>query len=135
MVRAAHALGIEVCPLTGPVSLMLALAASGLNGQQFAFVGYVPQDAAERTQRLRALESTALRWQQAQLLIETPYRNAALLAALVQTLQPGTRLAVAAGLGLPAQAIRSATVADWRQHPDWAGALPLNLPAVFMLGG
>lgn len=135
VVRAAHALGIEVCPLTGPVSLMLALAASGLNGQQFAFVGYVPQDAAERTQRLKALENTALKLQQAQLLIETPYRNAALLAALVQTLQPGTRLAVAAGLGLPAQAIRSATVADWRQHSGWAGALPLNLPAVFMLGG
>ncbi len=135
VVRAAHALGIEVCPLTGPVSLMLALAASGLNGQQFSFVGYVPQDSAERSQRLRALETTALRLQQAQLLIETPYRNAALLAALVQTLQPGTRLAVAAGLGLPAQTIRSATVADWRQHPAWTQALPLDLPAVFMLGG
>lgn len=134
VVRAAHALGIEVRPLTGPVSLMLALAASGLNGQQFAFVGYVPQDAAERAQRLRALETTALRQQQAQLLIETPYRNAALLTALVQTLQPGTRLAVAAGLGLPAQAVRSAAVADWRRHADWADALPLDLPAVFLLG-
>lgn len=135
VVRAAHAMDLTVMPLVGPVSLMLALAASGLNGQQFAFVGYVPQDASERSQRLRALEGTALKLQQAQLLIETPYRNAALLAALVQTLQPGTRLAVAAGLGLPQQAIRSAPVAAWRQHPQWAAALPLSLPAVFMLGG
>ncbi|WP_302175707.1 SAM-dependent methyltransferase [uncultured Hydrogenophaga sp.] len=135
VVRAAHAMGLTVKPLSGPVSLMLALAASGLNGQQFAFVGYVPQDPTERGQRLRALEGTALRLQQAQLLIETPYRNAALLAALVQTLQPGTRLAVAAGLGLPQQSIRSAPVAEWRQHPQWAATLPLSLPAVFMLGG
>jgi hypothetical protein len=79
---------LEVVPLVGPVSLLLALAASGLNGQNFAFVGYLPQDAAARAQRIRELESLALRTGQTQLFIETPYRNAALLQALLQTLQP-----------------------------------------------
>ncbi|MFZ3119708.1 MAG: SAM-dependent methyltransferase, partial [Variovorax sp.] len=96
--RAAHELGIAVVPLTGPVSLLLALAASGLNGQNFAFVGYLPQDAAARVQRIRELEALALRSGQTQLFIETPYRNAALLQALTQTLQHHTRLAVARGL-------------------------------------
>src|SRR5690606_25849629 len=75
VVRAAHALGLEVVPLVGPVSLMLALAASGLNGQHFAFVGYVPQDAAARGKRLRELDALAARSTQTQILIETPYRN------------------------------------------------------------
>ena len=90
VVRAAHALGLQVVPLVGPVSLLLALAASGLNGQNFAFVGYLPQDADERAQRIRALEALALKTGQTQLFIETPYRNAALLQALLHTLQPGT---------------------------------------------
>ncbi|MDQ1259089.1 MAG: rRNA (cytidine1402-2-O)-methyltransferase, partial [Pseudomonadota bacterium] len=90
VVRAAHALGLQVVPLVGPVSLLLALAASGLNGQNFAFVGYLPQDADERAQRIRALEAFALKSGQTQLFIETPYRNAALLQALLHTLQPGT---------------------------------------------
>ena len=76
VVRAAHELGITVVPLVGPVSLMLALAASGLNGQNFAFVGYLPQDPQERVQRIRELESLALKSGQTQLFIETPYRNA-----------------------------------------------------------
>src|SRR5690606_10352988 len=78
VVRAAHALGLRVVALTGPVSLMLALAASGLNGQNFAFVGYVPQESTERAKRLRELESLALKSGQTQILIETPYRNSAL---------------------------------------------------------
>jgi len=80
VVRAAHDLGIEVIPLTGPVSLLLALAASGLNGQNFAFAGYLPQDGVERARRLRELESLALKTGQTQLFIETPYRNAATVA-------------------------------------------------------
>ncbi len=133
VVRAAHALGLPVRPLVGPVSLMLALAASGLNGQHFAFVGYVPQDAAERGKRLRELDALAHKTGQTQILIETPYRNPALLQALLQSLQPGTRLAVGCGLGLPDQQVRSAPVAGWKRHP-LADDLPLAAPAVFLFG-
>jgi 16S rRNA (cytidine1402-2'-O)-methyltransferase len=133
VVRAAHALGIEVIPLVGPVSLMLALAASGLNGQNFAFVGYVPQDPGERAKRLRELEAQAHRSGQTQILIETPYRNSALLQTLQQCLQPATRLAVVCGLGLPQQRIRSAQVSEWKKSP-MAQALPLAEPSVFLLG-
>ena len=129
--RAAHALGIEVVPLTGPVSLLLALAASGLNGQNFAFVGYLPTDSDARTQRIRELESIALRTGQTQLFIETPYRNAALLQALMQTLQHNTRLAVARGLTLAGASIRSDTVKAWRSAPPPSDE---RLPAVFAIG-
>ena len=100
VVRAAHDLGLQVVPLTGPMSLMLALATSGLNGQNFAFVGYLPQAPAERVQRIRELESLALKTGQTQIFIETPYRNTALLQALLQTLQGSTRLALSCGLTL-----------------------------------
>ncbi|NDZ12548.1 ribosomal RNA small subunit methyltransferase I [Variovorax sp. WS11] len=131
VVRAAHELGIAVMPLTGPVSLLLALAASGLNGQNFAFVGYLPQDAEARTQRIRELESLALRTGQTQLFIETPYRNAALLQALMQTLQHNTRLAVARGLTLASADIRSETVKAWRARPPGTDD---RMPAVFAIG-
>ena len=113
MVRAAHDLGLRVVPLVGPVSLLLALAASGLNGQNFAFVGYLPQDGQERTQRIKELEGLALRTGQTQLFIETPYRNPALWQALVQTLQPHTRLALASGLTLPDARVQSQLVRQW----------------------
>lgn len=129
--RAAHALGIPVVPLTGPVSLLLALAASGLNGQNFAFVGYLPQDADGRVQRIRELEALALRSGQTQLFIETPYRNAVLQQALLQTLQHHTRLAVARGLTLANAAVRSDTVKGWRAAPMPADE---RLPAVFAIG-
>ncbi|MGJ7493950.1 SAM-dependent methyltransferase [Variovorax sp. RT4R15] len=129
--RAAHALGIPVVPLTGPVSLLLALAASGLNGQNFAFVGYLPQDADGRAQRIRELEAVALRSGQTQLFIETPYRNAVLQQALLQTLQHHTRLAVARGLTLANAAVRSDTVKGWRAAPMPADE---RLPAVFAIG-
>lgn len=132
VVRAAHALGITVVPLVGPISLMLALAASGLNGQNFAFVGYLPQDAAQRMQRIKELESLALRTGQTQLFIETPYRNTALLQSLLQTLNANTRLAVSCGITLDASVSYSATLSTWRQKPP---TLPLQLPAVFGLGG
>jgi len=133
VVRAAHALGLNVVALTGPVSLMLALASSGLNGQSFAFVGYVPQDVTERTQRLRELESLALKSGQTQILIETPYRNPALLQSLLQTLQPHTRLALACALTLPEQVVRSALVSEWKRRALSAN-LPLDKPTVFLLG-
>ena len=131
VVRAAHDLGIPVVPLVGPVSLLLALAASGLNGQNFAFTGYLPVDAQERSQRIRELESLALKTGQTQLFIETPYRNAALWQALVQTLQPHTRLAMAGGLTLPQAQIHSQLVRQWRQVPC---PTDNRTPVVFALG-
>lgn len=131
VVRAAHDLGLQVVPLTGPMSLMLALAASGLNGQSFAFAGYLPQDGGQRMQRIRELESLALKTGQAQLFIETPYRNAALLQALLQTLQGNTRLSVSCGLTLADAWSRSALVSTWNREKPSA---PLALPAVFCLG-
>jgi len=131
VVRAAHDLGMTVVPLVGPVSLLLALAASGLSGQNFAFVGYLPVEATERTQRIRELESLALKTGQTQLFIETPYRNAALLQALVQTLQTSTRLAVSSGLTLASAHTRSELVKQWRQA---AGGPDNQTPAVFCIG-
>ncbi len=136
VVRAAHELGLAVVPLTGPVSLMLALAASGLNGQNFAFVGYLPREGPARAQRIQELEKLALRTGQTQLFIETPYRNSALLQALAQQLQPGTRLAVASGLTLDMPRVRSLPARQWREalaQPEEAG-LSWDQPAVFALG-
>ncbi|MDP3700803.1 MAG: SAM-dependent methyltransferase [Hylemonella sp.] len=131
VVRAAHELGIIVVPLVGPVSLLLALAASGLSGQNFAFVGYLPQDAAERATRIRELESLALKTGQTQLFIETPYRNAAIQDALLKTLQHNTRLAVASGLTLATAQVRSNTVKQWKQQ---ALAPDKDTPAVYAIG-
>lgn len=131
VVRAAHDLGIQVIALTGPMSLMLALASSGLNGQNFAFVGYLPQDAGERSQRIRELESLALKTGQTQLFIETPYRNAALLQGLLQTLQGNTRLALSCGLTLEKAWTRSALVSQWKQQKP---VVPVDLPTVFCIG-
>ncbi|WP_397408915.1 SAM-dependent methyltransferase [Polaromonas sp.] len=131
VVRAAHDLGLQVLPLVGPMSLMLALAASGLNGQHFAFVGYLPQDGGERSQRIRELESLALKTGQTQIFIETPYRNTALLQALLQTLQHNTRLALSCGLSLPGGWSRSASVSTWKRDKP---AAPLALPTVFCIG-
>jgi 16S rRNA (cytidine1402-2'-O)-methyltransferase len=128
LVEAAHGAGVPVLPLAGASSLLLALAASGLNGQSFAFVGYLPQDAAARTARLRELEAASRRLQQTQLLIETPYRNAALLAALLASLAPETRLSVSCGLTLAEGWTRSDRVAGWRKAQV---TMPDRLPAVF----
>lgn len=131
VVRAAHDLGIKVVPLVGPVSLLLALASSGLSGQNFAFVGYLPSAPAERSQRIRELESTALKTGQTQLFIETPYRNQAMLLALQQTLQHNTRLATASGLTLEQAVCYSDLVKNWK-HKPWA--LTNTMPTVFAIG-
>lgn len=131
VVRAAHELGIKVVPLIGPVSLLLALAASGLNGQNFAFVGYLPQDPQERIGRIRELEALALKTGQTQLFIETPYRNLAMLQALLHTLQHNTRLAISSGLTLDSARITSDCVKQWKQTP---AALDNATPAVFAIG-
>ena len=131
VVRAAHDLGLQVVPLTGPMSLMLALAASGLNGQSFAFVGYLPQDPAGRTQRIRELELLVIKTGQTQLFIETPYRNAALFQSLLQTLQGTTRLALSCGLTMDTGWSRSAQAGAWTQGKPVAA---LDLPTVFSIG-
>jgi len=131
VVRAAHALDITVVPLVGPVSLLLTLAASGLNGQNFAFVGYLPQDPTARSKRIRELENLALTTGQTQLFIETPYRNAAMVQALLHTLAPETRLAMASGLTLSSSRIRCTSALLWRGvalRPD------NKTPTVFAIG-
>jgi 16S rRNA (cytidine1402-2'-O)-methyltransferase len=131
VVRAAHTLGLTVVPLIGPVSLLLALAASGLNGQNFAFVGYLPQDSAERSKRIRELETLAIRTGQTQLFIETPYRNAALLQALLQTLQAPTRLSISSGLTLSSGQSHSASVSQWKKQAQGPNN---STPAVYAIG-
>jgi 16S rRNA (cytidine1402-2'-O)-methyltransferase len=128
LVEAAHAAGLVVQALPGPSSLLLALASSGLNGQSFAFVGYLPTQPGERTQRLKDLEQVSKRLHQAQLVIETPYRNSALLDAMLSTLQPTTKLSLSCGLTLATGWTRSDTVARWRSQ---RGSLPDDTPVVF----
>ena len=130
LVQAAHTAGITVIALPGPSSLLLALAASGLNGQSFAFVGYLPVEANERGARLRELEALSRRAGQTQLMIETPYRNEALLTALLAHLQAGTRVSVSCGLTLSSGFTRTDTVERWKAKP---ASLPAGLPVVFSL--
>ncbi|MBS0444578.1 MAG: SAM-dependent methyltransferase [Proteobacteria bacterium] len=130
LVRAAHSAGLRVVSLAGPSSMLLALAASGLNGQSFAFVGYLPADPAARGGRIRELEATSRRNGQTQLMIETPYRNAALLDALLAHLGATTELSVSWGLTLPSGATRTDRVAAWRARPT---RLPPDVPAIFAL--
>ncbi|HEY3636471.1 MAG TPA: SAM-dependent methyltransferase [Caldimonas sp.] len=128
LVAAAHAAEVRVVALPGASSITLAVAASGLNGQSFAFVGYLPIEAETRNARIRELEAASRRLAQTQVAIETPYRNAALLGALVAQLQPTTLLAVSVGLTLASESTRSAPVALWRAAPK---TLPADVPAVF----
>lgn len=131
VVEACHRRGIRVVPLVGPSSIILAMMASGLNGQSFAFNGYLPVKPPERARAIRAFERRAVGEGQSQLFIEAPYRNAKLLEQLVQTLAPTTRLTVAADLTAPDQRIETRTVAQWRERP-----LPeINRhPAIFIIG-
>jgi 16S rRNA (cytidine1402-2'-O)-methyltransferase len=128
LVAAAHTARVRVVTLPGASSITLAVAASGLNGQSFAFVGYLPIEAEARHVRIRELETVSRRLEQTQVAIETPYRNAALLAALVAQLQPTTVLSVSVGLTLASERTRSAAVARWRAEP---GSVPDDVPAVF----
>lgn len=114
LVELCHRNGIEVVPLVGPSSLMLALMASGLNGQSFAFRGYVPAKNEERKAALRGLEKVSRSEKQSQIVIEPPYRNDTLFADMLQTLSPRTRLCVAADITLPTQFIRTLSIAEWK---------------------
>lgn len=129
LVAAAHQAGLVVLPLAGPSAITLALAASGLNGQSFAFAGYLPVEAAARAARIRELEAKSRRERCTQIAIETPYRNAALFVALLEALQPTTLLAVACGLTLAGGWCRTLTVAQWRATP--ARFDDRHAPAVF----
>jgi len=129
IVSIAHQSGITVKPWVGPSSLLLALMASGLDGQRFAFHGYAPVAPPERAQQLRAWEQASARHSQTQLLIETPYRNAAMFATLLATLKDSTRLCVARALTTDAEYIRTRTIAQWRQAP--APALD-KIPTIFL---
>lgn len=111
----AHQMGWKVIPLPGPSSLLLALMASGMNGQQFCFHGYLPVSRQERAQAIRRLEKDSAKERAAQLFIETPYRNQQLLADLLATCQPATRLCIAANLTAPDQFVRTLTVGAWKQ--------------------
>jgi 16S rRNA (cytidine1402-2'-O)-methyltransferase len=129
LVALAHREGVTVVPLVGPSSLLLALMASGMNGQAFAFAGYVPVDPEARARRLRELERRSAANGETVLLIETPYRNQALFDAMLQALDAGTLLGVAARLTLPGESIRTRTVAQWRA----LGAELERTPTVFSL--
>jgi 16S rRNA (cytidine1402-2'-O)-methyltransferase len=130
LVRRAHERGVKVVPLVGPSSILLALMASGLNGQSFAFHGYLPVDAAERAKRLRELEQQSRKAKQTQIFIETPYRNRALLDTLIATCAPSTLICVAVDLTLETETIASRSATEWKKAP----ALDLHKrPAIFLL--
>jgi 16S rRNA (cytidine1402-2'-O)-methyltransferase len=129
LVEAAHRDGFRVVPLVGPSAITLALMASGLEGQRFAFCGYLPRDAAKRKQKIRDLEHRSRRERETEIFIETPYRNDALMAALLETASPWTRVCVAADLTLPTETIKTRSIADWRR----AGSTIGRRAAVFLL--
>jgi 16S rRNA (cytidine1402-2'-O)-methyltransferase len=132
LVQLAHRKGIRVIPLVGPSSILLALMASGLNGQRFAFHGYLPIAEAERTKAIEKLESDSVKFKQTQLFIETPYRNDKMYGALLAHCRPQTQLCVATDITLPGEKIRTHTIAQWKAQP-----IPqLNKhPSLFLLLG
>jgi 16S rRNA (cytidine1402-2'-O)-methyltransferase len=134
LVRLAHDSGVTVKPLVGPSSLLLALMASGLNGQSFAFNGYLPVDAAQRSKRIKILEERSRQEKQTQLFIETPYRNAALLEALLAACHNTTRICLATDLTLESEFIKTQPVSRWKVDSA-SGKLPdfHRKPTVFLL--
>lgn len=130
LVRAAHDMGIRVVPLIGPSSILLSLMASGLNGQSFAFRGYLPKEKPTLRRTLQMLQRQALQHDETQIFIETPYRNDRLLSDLCASLSPEIRLCVAVDITGPNESIRTKTVAAWRKEPATIG----KLPAIFLFG-
>ena len=129
VVEQAHSEGFKVVPLVGPSSIVLALMASGLEGQRFAFCGYLPREDAERKKRITALERRSHTEKETQIFIETPYRNDVLLGALLENCKEKTRLCVAADLTLPTESTKTQSVAQWRRAKPTIG----KRPAVFLL--
>ena len=116
IVKLAHEKGIQVVPLVGPSSILLALMASGMNGQSFTFNGYLPIDNQDKKSELKYLERLSSEKNQSQLFIETPYRNNKLLDDLIQILQPSTLLCIACDITLPTEFIKTKTIADWKKN-------------------
>lgn len=130
--RMAQSRGVEVVPLVGPSSLMLALMASGLEGQNFAFNGYLPVDRHQRVAAIRDLENRALRNGQTQLFIEAPYRNKQMLQALAETCRPDTLVCVACDLTLPSQVVRTLSASKWKKEAEKINLHKRN--TVFLIG-
>jgi 16S rRNA (cytidine1402-2'-O)-methyltransferase len=118
IVSLAHQMDIQVVPLVGPSSIILALMGSGMNGQSFTFNGYLPIDKSERKSKLKALERLSSEHNQAQIFIETPYRNMKMLDDLVNTLQPNTRICVACDLTLPTEFLKTKTASEWKHNKE-----------------
>ncbi|HIZ85843.1 MAG TPA: SAM-dependent methyltransferase [Candidatus Coprenecus stercoravium] len=129
LVALAQKAGMEVVPLSGPSSLMMALMASGMNGQCFAFAGYVPVRGEERRKRLKELEARSRKYSETEIMIETPYRSDSLFQDILAVCGPSTRLCVAADITLPGQYIRTRTVAEWKK----TGLTISRRPAVFLI--
>lgn len=135
LVLAAHKIGAKVKPLVGPSSILLGLMASGLNGQRFAFQGYIPYDTHERSTKLKQLETESRKLQQTQIWIETPYRNSAMLMACLNSLAPQSLLCLGVDLSLTSEMITTLSITEWRKrYPNEAACTSLqNRPTVFLL--
>lgn len=129
LVALCHRCGIEVIPLVGPSSLMMALMGSGLNGQSFAFRGYLPAKPEERKSALRNIEKQSSAMRQTQIFIETPYRNDQMMADILSVCAPGTRLCIAANITLPDAYIKTKTVKEWKAEVPVIG----KRPCVFLI--
>ncbi|MDO4782151.1 MAG: SAM-dependent methyltransferase [Capnocytophaga felis] len=130
IVKIAHKKQIKVIPLVGPSSILMAMMASGLNGQSFAFNGYLPIDKSDRKKMLKLLERKAIESNQTQIFIETPYRNDKMFADLVETLQPTTLLCIACDISLETEEIKTQTIAQWRK----TNISFQKRPAIFIIG-
>ena len=129
LVALAHRHGIEVIPAVGPSSLMMSLMASGLNGQSFAFCGYIPAKTDERKSKLKLLEKVSGQLKQTQIIIETPYRNDSLFKDMLSTCSPSTRLCIAANITMPDAYIKTKTIAQWKKEVITIG----KRPCVFLI--
>jgi len=129
IVAEAHRKGIKVVPLVGPSSILLALMASGFNGQSFTFHGYIPIDKVERAKKIKELETAAEKNDQTQMFIETPFRNDSMLSEVLKTCKPQTRLCIACDITAPTEFIKTLTIAEWtKQVPDLR-----KRPAIYLL--
>lgn len=133
LVRLCHKTGIEVVPFVGPSSLMLALMASGLNGQSFAFMGYLPAKTDERRQAIRKCEKSSASERQTKIFIETPYRNETLLADFLSICQGNTELCIAANITMPDALIRTKTIAEWKKAVGTGHEIIGKRPCVFLI--
>lgn len=131
LVGIAHSAGARIVPLTGPNSIILALMASGLNGQSFCFTGYLPVKEPDRSKRIKELEATSQKERQTQIFIETPYRNNQLISDLFKNLNDKTRLCIAQNISAPDAFIKTKTIGEWKKEKHEPG----KVPAVFLILG